>query len=220
MLHLRSWLARAGKIHYNKGEFIIEFIAYDGKGVYLAMNAKKIIFQAFYDLLQKQSISAISVSMIIEAAEVSKPTFYRYYYNKFDLLNRIFEEILSPMYEAGFSLDWTQALEKTFASLEDNRTVFRNGFKTEDQYNLRNDIMFRIIENAINRMLEHGGVDIQQQPCAFAIRSCAITHVAAMCGWVLDSKRQPAEQTIALLLGTLPYQLYPYFTQMTIREKN
>ncbi len=176
------------------------------------MNAKKIILSAFYDLLQKQSISAISVSMIIEAAEVSKPTFYRYYYNKFDLLNQIFEDILAPMYDAGFTLNWTQALEKTFDNLEVNRTIFRNGFKTEDQFNLRNDIMLRIIEEAINRMLEHKEIDIQQPNCAFAVRSCAITHVAAMCGWILDSKRQPAEQIISLLLGTLPYQLYPYFT--------
>ncbi len=180
------------------------------------MNAKKIILSAFYDLLQKQSISAISVSMIIEAAEVSKPTFYRYYYNKFDLLNRVFEEILAPIYEAGNTLDWEQALQKTFGSLEVNRMIFRNGFKTEDQYNLRNDIMLRIIEDAINQMLERKGVDIQQQAFAFAIRSCAITHVAAMCGWVMDNKRQPAAQMITFLLGTLPYQLYPYFAQSSV----
>ena len=59
------------------------------------MNAKKIISTAFYELLQKYEIEEISVNRIVQAAEVSKPTFYRYYRDKYDLLNQMFDVISS-----------------------------------------------------------------------------------------------------------------------------
>ncbi len=68
------------------------------------MNVKKIISAAFYELLQKYTIEDISVGQIVQAAEVSKPTFYRYYRDKYDLLNQMFDVIFEPMREAGNAL--------------------------------------------------------------------------------------------------------------------
>ena len=177
------------------------------------MNAKKIILSAFYDLLQRQSINTISVSRIIEAAEVSKPTFYRYFYNKFDLLNQVFEDILAPMHEAGLRLTWREALQQTFMNIEANRAIFRNGFKAEEQFYLRNHTMQQIFEAAVVDMLRRKNVQIEEQAYFFSIRACVITHVAAMCGWALDNHRQQPEDIVELLLGTLPANLYPYFTE-------
>lgn len=177
------------------------------------MNAKKIILSAFYDLLQRQSINTISVSRIIEAAEVSKPTFYRYFYNKFDLLNQVFEDILAPMHEAGLRLTWREALCQTFVNVEANRAIFRNGFKAEEQFYLRNHTMQQIFEGAVKEMLCRKNVRIDDQAHFFSIRACVITHVAAMCGWALDNHRQQPEEIVDLLMGTLPNNIYPYFAE-------
>jgi AcrR family transcriptional regulator len=84
----------------------------------MRMNAKKMISNAFYALLQRYSIVAVSVNMIVEAAEVSKPTFYRYYRDKYDLLGSMYDVIFQPMQEAGRTLSWDKALSKVLENLE------------------------------------------------------------------------------------------------------
>lgn len=175
------------------------------------MNVKKIISGAFYELLQKYAIEDISVNQIVQAAEVSKPTFYRYYRDKYDLLNQMFDVIFEPMREAERSITWGQAMLQILTNLEQNLKFFQNGVKSEDRHSLRNYNMTCISE-AITNMLAYHGVDTASDEIFFAVRSCAITHTAAVIGWVCDERRMPKEQFVRLLKASLPHNLYSYFT--------
>ncbi len=173
----------------------------------LCVNAKKIIMSAFYELLRRQPIHTISVSRIIQEAEVSKPTFYRHFYNKYDLLAQVFEDLFAPILQVGLSLTWREALVQVFENLDRERAVFRNGFKTEDQFYLRNSVMQKVLEDDVITLLRGKGADTEDTQLMFSVRACVIGHVAAMCGWAVDSRRQSAEQIADLLIGTLPPQL-------------
>ncbi len=175
------------------------------------MNVKKIISAAFYELLQKYSIEDISVSQIVRTAEVSKPTFYRYYRDKYDLLNQMFDAIFAPMREAERSLTWGEAMLRILSDLEQNLKFFQNGVKSEDRHSLRNYNM-TCISDAITDALTRRGVDVRDAEVSFAIRSCAITHTAAVIGWACDERRIPKEQFVRLLKASLPHNLYAYFT--------
>lgn len=175
------------------------------------MNVKKIISTAFYDLLQKNTVEEISVGEIVRAAEVSKPTFYRYFRDKYDLLNQMFDVIFAPMREAGSSMTWGEAMLQILADLENHLKFIQNGVRSEDRHSLRN-YNLACMENAITDMLARNGVDVSKEEILFAIRSCAITHTAAVIGWVCDERRMPKETFVRLLKMSLPYNLYPYFT--------
>lgn len=175
------------------------------------MNAKKIISAAFYELLQKYTIEDISVEQITRTAEVSKPTFYRYYRDKYDLLNQMFDVMFEPMREAERSFSWGEAMLRILENLERNLKFFQNGVKSNDQHSLRNYNM-ACISDAITDVLARRGVDVAADEVAFAIRSCAITHTAAVAGWVCDEHRMPKERFVRLLKASLPHNLYPYFT--------
>ena len=177
------------------------------------MNTKKIIFSAFHELLEKNSINSISVAAILEAAEVSKPTFYRYFYNKYDLLEQWLASMLSPLIHVGEEYSWRQAMEDTFQALEKEYAVFHRGFRTAEEYTLRDSVMIRLIEHAIFQMLEGKGADIHNLHITFSVRSCTITHVAAICGWAGDRNHRPASETVDLILGTVPENLARYFTE-------
>ncbi|MDD6274718.1 MAG: TetR/AcrR family transcriptional regulator C-terminal domain-containing protein [Clostridiaceae bacterium] len=175
------------------------------------MNVKKIISTAFYELLQKYEIEEISVSQIVRAAEISKPTFYRYYRDKYDLLNQMFDVIFEPMREAERSVTWGEAMLQILTNLEQNLKFFQNGIKSEDRHSLRNYNMTCISE-AITDMISRRGVDVHAPEIAFSIRSCAITHTAAVVGWVCDEHRMPKDQVVRLMKSSLPHNLYEYFT--------
>lgn len=60
---------------------------------------KKIIRDKLIELLENNHISKISVTMVCNAAEINRTTFYKYYDNTFDLLVKIERELLDSLQE-------------------------------------------------------------------------------------------------------------------------
>lgn len=55
---------------------------------------KKIIRDTFIDLLSEKDISKVTVSEICKIADINRATFYRYYLDVFDLLDKLEEEFV------------------------------------------------------------------------------------------------------------------------------
>jgi len=176
------------------------------------MNTQKIILSAFHDLMEKKSIDTISVGEILESAEVSKPTFYRYFYNKYDLLEQWFGKVLRPLTETGEGRTWRDALTETFRVLNEEYLVFHRAFKSSEEQVFRDSVMIRLVEQAIFNTLEDQGADIHDLHITFAVRSATITHASAMRGWAGDKNRGSIDQTVDLILSTVPDILRPYLT--------
>jgi AcrR family transcriptional regulator len=58
---------------------------------------QKMLQEALIDLLAERSLEAISVGDIAERAMVNRATFYRHYQDKYDLMEKIFAEVLEQM---------------------------------------------------------------------------------------------------------------------------
>lgn len=58
---------------------------------------KMMIKDAFIALLKKKPVNKVTVKEICELAEINRATFYKYYSDPFDLLDKIEEEMLSQM---------------------------------------------------------------------------------------------------------------------------
>ena len=151
------------------------------------MNTRRIIISAFRELLSRPSVDSLSVNMIIAAAEISKPTFYRYFYSKYELVNVVFEEIFSPMRDV---------LESTLASLEKSAVIIKNGFRSPEEESLRDICMRQILEPYVLDMLKGRGVDVRDANVCFSIRAMVLVHVAAFVGWACDSGRK-SRKTVA-----------------------
>ena len=53
---------------------------------------KNIIKESFVELLRKKDINKITVSELCEKADINRATFYRYYIDVYDLLEKIGQE--------------------------------------------------------------------------------------------------------------------------------
>ena len=58
---------------------------------------QKIIYETFMDLLKEKDIDKITVTEICKKAEINRATFYRYYENQYDLLDKIEENMLDEI---------------------------------------------------------------------------------------------------------------------------
>lgn len=168
------------------------------------MNTRRIIISAFRELLSRQSVGSISVNMIIAAAEISKPTFYRYFYSKYELVNVVFEEIFSPMRGAAEGAAWRDVLESTLASLEKSAVIIKNGFRSPEEESLRDICMRQILEPYVLDMLKGRGVDVRDANVCFSIRAMVLVHVAAFVGWACDSGRKSRKTVADQLCASLP----------------
>lgn len=61
---------------------------------------KSVIKETFIDLLSEKDISKVTVSEICNIADINRATFYRYYLDVFDLLDKIEEEFVEEVKNA------------------------------------------------------------------------------------------------------------------------
>ena len=58
---------------------------------------KKVIKDTFIDLLREKDINKVTVSEICKIADINRATFYRYYLDVFDLLDKMEEEFVQEV---------------------------------------------------------------------------------------------------------------------------
>jgi|SRR5579859_3415111 len=61
---------------------------------------KILLREALITLIEAQGFDAITVGQLTEQAMVSRAAFYRHYHDKYDLVEQIFEEAMSMLFEA------------------------------------------------------------------------------------------------------------------------
>ncbi len=86
---------------------------------------QKVIKEAFIDLLEAKDIKKITVSEICEKCDINRATFYRYYLDVYDLLDKIEEDFVNEVKAA--SLSNTEYTVGSFA-----RDLLNAFFKNKD----------------------------------------------------------------------------------------
>ena len=91
------------------------------------MNSRKAIINATVNLLRTQSINKITVKQILDESDVSKGTFYKYFKDKFDVVNMYYEEYYYNVINSLSNND-KKATEAIFLFYIENKKIIRNAF--------------------------------------------------------------------------------------------
>lgn len=67
------------------------------------MNAKKIIAEAAFSLFKERPFDDITVQMILDKAEVSRKTFYKYYFDKYELMELFYRSFMDQNIQENFN---------------------------------------------------------------------------------------------------------------------
>ena len=117
---------------------------------------KKIIKDTFLSLLSEKDIKNITVSEICKIADINRATFYRYYLDVYDLLNKIQEEFVQELKNATTKEDnnistFSKNLLNVFL---ENKELAKLLFTTTNNVFLLNDILKVAYEKCKNKWLE------------------------------------------------------------------
>ncbi len=123
---------------------------------------QKSIKQAFFDLIEEEGFDHISVKDITERAMISRNTFYLHYCDKFDLLNKICDELVFKLF-IGVGKQLRRETRKLRVDTYGAASVIKMGIKTieEDKEAYRilltssgSDLLTQKLQQAIRRAFD------------------------------------------------------------------
>ncbi|MDQ7198406.1 TetR/AcrR family transcriptional regulator [Staphylococcus aureus] len=94
-------------------------MGYKRKTVLTQRNIKN----ALVSLLENNKFDFITINQIVEEAEITRSTFYRYYDDKYELISEIGEEILEHIHKERQKID-ENASEKNLLDIEMFKYLF------------------------------------------------------------------------------------------------
>ena len=103
------------------------------------MGADARLKSALMEVLQTKKIDDITVQELLDRADVSRPTFYRHYCDKYDLLAAAFDDMWDELHaelDTGDSL--LKGISKSLLGYRDNIFLLRNALSSHDANNLKN----------------------------------------------------------------------------------
>ncbi len=92
---------------------------------------KRKFIEALKILMESAPLDRINVTEIVNACEVTRPTFYRYFKDKYDLVNWYFDILAQKSFrQMGVSLSLREGLVKKFQLMMEERVFFSSAFSS------------------------------------------------------------------------------------------
>ncbi len=159
--------------------------------------------EAAYALLQTTPIDSLTISDLVARAGVSRASFYRYFQDKYDLVNtihlRVLEGTLLTSFESG---SFKASVSATWDVFTRHKRFYRNALASRDVNSLGNFIFSQTYGYYL-RVLDEAGFKMSKQQ-ARILRQYAFGSVALMSEWVLGDMAESLEEYMQASLSGLP----------------
>ncbi len=177
---------------------------------------KEILAESFLELAETKRIDKISIIDIVENCVVTKPTFYRYFKDKYDLMAWIYvresQKNVDRIGTSGYV--WRDTLLDGLRFYEKNRKFMVNALKHTsgrdafiEQIN-RADIGY-IIAEIKNKL----GTDTISDELNAVVRIYCYGTGQFLCDWLMDSKPASCETVARVMEASIPEQLGPFLCE-------
>ena len=107
------------------------------------------IIDAFNRLIKENDFHKISVDMIMEKATVSRSTFYRYFKDKYDVMNANYKNLLDYYVSPERSSNYRDLCYQLFKYGQENLMMFKNALNSTGFNSFRNFIYEYSYETAL-----------------------------------------------------------------------
>ena len=154
------------------------------------LKTKKAIFQAFSELLKEKELRKITVQEIVDKADISRVTFYKYYLDVYDLYDKIESELLTNI---GLIDNF---FKEIINYIYNNRATFDMVFSPNSTNKLR-DKLSRIIEGILKKIYsEKLNIPIDSEDLAYICCYRSSGFLAVIQKWVQNGFSQSCENMV------------------------
>jgi len=158
-------------------------------------------------LMQRREIEKISVSDICEEAVISRPTFYKYFKDKYDLVNWYFDKVATNSFlQMGTSMNLREALTKKYVIMQGEGVFFPVAFRSRSQNNLMEYDYQSIYNFYCKYIADKTGRKIDEE-LDFLLRLYCAGSIHMTVEWAVEGMKMSPEEMADLLIKALPERL-------------
>lgn len=120
-----------------------------------ASRTKQILAESLKDLMKKMPLEKISVSDIVEHAEIGRNTFYYHFQDKYDLVNWIFQSESARFFAERVTREnWSGWLESLESYFSENKDFYCNALDYTGQNSLQEYLFEMFRDVAVQQIQE------------------------------------------------------------------
>ena len=158
-----------------------------------ASRTKQILAESLKDLMRKMPLEKISVSDIVEHAEIGRNTFYYHFQDKYDLVNWIFQSESARFFDERVTREnWNSSLESLEAYFSENREFYCNALNYTGQNSLQ-DYLFEmfsdLVVQQIQEMQQEAGPRYSQEELRFTGDFIASAVLGLLVRWAREGMK-------------------------------
>ena len=167
---------------------------------------KYIFAQSIKDLMAKQPLDKITVTDIVKHSGMTRQTFYRYFQDKYDLVNWYFEKLADKSFrQIGNSSTLKEGLVKKFTFLLNDQIFFMQAFQSKDYNNVENYAYQCILE--FYKQIIHNKIGDIPEDIMFLLKMYCHGSITMTVEWAIRGMKESPEMIADLLIDALPPKL-------------
>ncbi len=172
-----------------------------------ADKTKYLFAASIKQLMQTTPLDEITVTDIVTHSGMSRQTFYRYFQDKYDLVNWYFERLAQKSFkQMGVSLTLKEGLLKKFTFIEKEKYFFAQAFQSRDRNSLLHYDYESILQFYTDIILKKTGSPLPND-IRFLLEMYCRGSIDMTVKWATSKTRIPPEQMAGLLVEALPSRL-------------
>lgn len=178
----------------------------EADGEHLGQRAK--VLRTVGEMLKEEPLESISVSKICKRVDISRPTFYRMFTDKYDVYNWYLRVSLrSNIAQIGTVFPWNEALVRFFRVMDANRELSIPFFRASDERGPRRQLVAYIV-NLLGKAVLARLPEASELPYRYEFQILAFARAfsAALADWL--SETDPPYSMVDSVLSIVPHELH------------
>ena len=172
--------------------------------------------EAMKTCMRTMPVEKITVKEIVQECGTTRQTFYRYFLDKYDLINWYFDKILLESSEhMGEGTTVYEGLCKKFQYIEEEKLFFKAAFRN-DQQNCLREHDFRLILAFYTRQIEEKTKEPISENLRFLLEMYCQGSIYMTVQWVLGERKSTPQEMAKALVSAMPSELYDVMKQLNL----
>ena len=172
--------------------------------------------EAMKTCMRTMPVEKITVKEIVQECGTTRQTFYRYFLDKYDLINWYFDKILLESFEhMGEGTTVYEGLCKKFQYIEEEKLFFKAAFRN-DQQNCLREHDFQLILAFYTRQIEEKTKEPISENLRFLLEMYCQGSVYMTTQWVLGDMKKRPEKMAENLVKAMPAELETLFKKLEL----
>lgn len=175
------------------------------------MKVDSLIRKSTVALMQTKSLESVTVEAILLEANVSKASFYRYFLDKYDVVNKIFDNMIpNEIGQTGLQMSLEESFMILFDVFGKNRRFLITALRSQESYSLTSHIkLFFYDFYKKYLLLYHANVETFE--ISNAIEMVSEYSLIFIKKWLNGRVNDSIGNIIDMLIAIIPNNIHQYF---------